>query len=110
MDAEHRVEGAEGVATVLDLLDGLELAAAAWEPEVLALRVKDYTPQWLDQLCLTGRVGWGRLAPPQNANARALGPLPSTPLCIFDRANLAHWLELPKVRSPPILHPTQNWF
>jgi ATP-dependent Lhr-like helicase len=70
VDSEHRAEGLAGVESVLELLDGLELAAAAWEPEVLALRVKDYTPQWLDQLCLTGRVGWGRLSPPQNLNAR----------------------------------------
>lgn len=94
VDDEHRAEGPDGVASVLDALDGMELAAAAWEPEVLAARVKDYTPQWLDQLCLMGRVGWGRLSPPQNLNARALIPLPSTPMCVFDRANLAHWLEL----------------
>jgi ATP-dependent Lhr-like helicase len=73
-------EGLAGVETVLDQLDGMELAAAAWEPEVLALRVKDYKPQWLDQLCLTGRVGWGRLSPPQNLNARAFAPLRSTPM------------------------------
>jgi ATP-dependent Lhr-like helicase len=84
VDKEHRAEGPAGVETVLDLLDGMELAAAAWEPEVLALRVKDYTPQWLDQLCLTGRIGWGRLSPPQNPNARASTPLRSTPVSVFD--------------------------
>jgi ATP-dependent Lhr-like helicase len=30
---------------------------------VLARRVADYDPKWLDQLCLTGAVGWGRLSP-----------------------------------------------
>jgi ATP-dependent Lhr-like helicase len=94
VDNEHRVEGPAGVETVLDLLDGMELAASAWEPEVLALRVKDYKPQWLDQLCLTGRVGWGRLSPPQNLNARAFVPLRSTPIAVFDRENLPCWLEL----------------
>ncbi|HXU78922.1 MAG TPA: crosslink repair DNA glycosylase YcaQ family protein, partial [Methylomirabilota bacterium] len=59
VDTEHRTEGPEGVQAVLDLLDGYELPAAAWEPEILALRVKDYHPQWLDQLCFTGRLGWG---------------------------------------------------
>jgi ATP-dependent Lhr-like helicase len=100
VDAEHSVEGAAGVETVLDLLDGMELAAAAWEPEVLAVRVKDYTPQWLDQLCLKGRVGWGRLSPPQNLNARALNPLPSTPISIFERGNLAAWQELSSRQFP----------
>ncbi|HEY3860632.1 MAG TPA: DEAD/DEAH box helicase [Verrucomicrobiae bacterium] len=91
---EHRAEGPAGVQTVLDLLDGVELAAAAWEPEVLALRVKDYTPQWLDQLCLTGRVGWGRLSPSQNQNGRAPIPLRSTPISVFDRQHFPAWQEL----------------
>jgi len=58
-DEEHRVEGLEGVRAVLESLDGYELPAAAWEPEVLALRIKDYTPAWLDQLCFhrTHRLG-----------------------------------------------------
>src|SRR6185436_16626574 len=47
VDNEHRAEGPAGVEAVLAKMDGLELAAAAWEPEVLALRVKDYSPQWL---------------------------------------------------------------
>ena len=94
VDNEHRAGGLAGVETVLDQLDGMELAAAAWEPEVLALRVMDYKPQWLDQLCLTGRVGWGRLSPPQNLNARAFAPLRSTPVAVFDRENLAPWLVL----------------
>jgi len=55
---EHRVEGPSGLQAVLEILDGYELPAAAWEPDVLALRVKDYSPSWLDQLCFTGRVGW----------------------------------------------------
>ncbi|HEY3915969.1 MAG TPA: helicase-related protein, partial [Verrucomicrobiae bacterium] len=100
VDGEHRTEGVTGVETVLDLLDGMELAAAAWEPEVLALRVKDYTPQWLDQLCLKGRVGWGRLSPPQNPNSRALSPLPSTPISVFDRSNLATWQALANRQFP----------
>ena len=56
----YRAEGPEGVEAVLQLLDGYELPAAAWEPEALALRVQGYLPQWLDQLCFTGRIGWGR--------------------------------------------------
>jgi ATP-dependent Lhr-like helicase len=93
-DAEHRVEGPAGVATVLDLLDGYEVAAGAWEPAVLALRVKEYTPQWLDPLCLTGRIGWGRLSPAQNLNARAFAPLRSSPISLFARDHLPSWLEL----------------
>src|SRR6059036_1840428 len=47
-----RAEGPEGLAAVLDLLDGYELAAGAWESEVLPARLTDYDPLWLDGLCL----------------------------------------------------------
>ena len=64
MAHEYRATGVDGAGAVLELLDGCELAAAAWEPEVLALRIKDYSPALLDQLCFSGRIGWGRLTLP----------------------------------------------
>jgi ATP-dependent helicase Lhr and Lhr-like helicase len=91
---ESRVEGPDGVRAVLDLLDGYELPAAAWEPEILALRVKEYVPGWLDQLCFTGRFGWGRLTAPQNPNGRPILPVRSSPVSVFARENLGHWLTL----------------
>jgi len=94
VDEEHRAEGPEGVKAVLDLLDGYDLPAAAWEPQVLALRVKDYDPHWLDQLCFTGRVGWGRLSPRQNQNGRPSSPVRSSPVSVFERENLLDWLQL----------------
>jgi ATP-dependent Lhr-like helicase len=100
VSAEHKVEGPEGVEAVLALLDGFEAPAAAWEPAVLASRVKEYTPQWLDQLCFTGRIGWGRLSPPQNLKARGFTPLRSSPIALFARRQLPHWLEL---AEPPSL-------
>ena len=98
VSAEHRAEGPEGVQAVLELLDGFELPAAAWEPEVLARRVNNYTPAWLDQLCFTGRIGWSRLRPPQTANGRPATPVRSSPISIYARANLPHWLSL---SAPP---------
>jgi ATP-dependent Lhr-like helicase len=102
---EDRAEGPDGVLAVLEALDGYELAAAAWEPEVLALRVKDYDPRWLDQLCFTGRVGWGRLTPPQNQNGRLLAPIRSSPVSLFVRENLSHWLSLTPAAPAPELSP-----
>ncbi len=46
-------------------LEGFELPAGAWEHHVLAPRIDDYDPQWLDQLFLSGEVVWGRLRPPR---------------------------------------------
>jgi ATP-dependent helicase Lhr and Lhr-like helicase len=76
------------------LLDGCELPAASWEPEVLALRVDDYAPELLDQLCFTGRIGWGRFSLPETRNARLVGPIRSSPMSLFARENLGHWLAL----------------
>src|SRR3984893_5040926 len=105
VDPEHRTVGLEGVAAVLELLDGCELAAAAWEPEVLALRVKDYTPTFLDQLCFTGRIGWGRLTLPPTRTGRPGGPIRSSPISLFARDNLRHWLALSPLTAPPEFSP-----
>jgi ATP-dependent helicase Lhr and Lhr-like helicase len=58
-----QVTGERGALEVLQQLQGFEIPANAWERQVLARRVADYDPQWLDHLCLTGAVGWGRLSP-----------------------------------------------
>ena len=58
-----QVTGERGTLEVLRQLQGYEIPANAWERQVLARRLADYDPKWLDQLCLTGAVGWGRLSP-----------------------------------------------
>ena len=92
----EQVSGSEGLASVLEMLDGLELPAVAWEPDVLTARCRDYSPELLDQLCLTGRVMWGRLRPPANggAGARVAGPLRSSPIAVFLRDSAESWLSL----------------
>ncbi|HEX3628341.1 MAG TPA: DEAD/DEAH box helicase [Verrucomicrobiae bacterium] len=91
---EQMMEQITGVEAILHLLDGYELPAAAWEPAVLAARVKDYDPRWLDQLCFTGRFGWGRLSLPPGQKSRGFPPLRSSPISIFSRENAVHWLKL----------------
>lgn len=58
-----QLHGPEGLLRVIEQLEGLELPAQAWEREVLPRRVADYDPAWLDELCLSGEVAWGRLSP-----------------------------------------------
>jgi ATP-dependent Lhr-like helicase len=98
-DLEHRVEGLEGLQSVLEQLDGCELPLTAWESTVLAARVKEYDPEWLDRLCFSGRVGWGRLTAPQNANTRAFAPLRTSPIALYQRENLHDWLHLAQANS-----------
>jgi ATP-dependent Lhr-like helicase len=58
-----QVVGERGAMEVLQQLQGFEIPANAWERQILARRIADYDPAWLDQLCMTGAVGWGRLSP-----------------------------------------------
>src|SRR5467141_2267027 len=90
-----RAEGPEGLAAVLDLLDGYELAAGAWESEVLPARLTDYDPLWLDGLCLSGEIAWGRLTATRNGEVgtrnRKVGPVKSTPIALFRRDRGEIW-------------------
>ncbi|MBO0695506.1 MAG: ATP-dependent DNA helicase, partial [Verrucomicrobia bacterium] len=98
-DREHRIEAIEGLQSVLEQLDGCELPLAAWEAVVLSARVADYDPEWLDRLCFSGRIGWGRLSAPQNPNTRASAPLRTSPIALYRRENLRHWLVLAQSNS-----------
>ncbi|HST30343.1 MAG TPA: DEAD/DEAH box helicase [Chthoniobacterales bacterium] len=108
VDAEHRVEGQEGLQSVLEQLDGCELPLASWESAVLSVRVSDYDPEWLDRLCFSGRVGWARLSSPQQLSAsRGRGtPLRTSPIALYQRENLADWLWLAPAKSPVELSST----
>jgi len=55
--------GERGLLEALRQLQGFEAPANSWERQILARRVANYDPKELDQLCLTGAVGWGRLSP-----------------------------------------------
>ena len=82
---EDQVKGVEGLAAVIEQLEGFELAAAAWEHDVLPARVADYGAEQLDRLCLSGRVAWGRLTPGSKA------PLRTSPMALLLREHAAHW-------------------
>jgi ATP-dependent helicase Lhr and Lhr-like helicase len=57
-----QLTGEEGVLAALEQLEGFEAPAAEWERKLLPARVANYDPQWLDNLCLAGIVGWGRIS------------------------------------------------
>src|SRR5882724_4889799 len=85
---EQQLKGPEGLAAVVGQLDGYEVAAGAWEHEVLAVRVQDYQPDFIDRLCLSGRVAWGRLSP---ANGSGKAPLRSSPIALMLREHVGLW-------------------
>ncbi|MCA9098299.1 MAG: DEAD/DEAH box helicase, partial [Planctomycetaceae bacterium] len=66
----HRKQGADGLHETISQLQGIDIPAGAWETQILPGRVEGYSPSWLDELCLSGEVCWGRLSPPErNANS-----------------------------------------
>jgi len=90
---EDQLQGVEGLAAVVEQLQGFELAAAGWEYDVLPARVADYDSTQIDQLCLSGRVAWGRLTPGTRA------PLRSSPIALLLREHANIW----KAASDPAL-------
>ena len=85
---ETQVKGVEGLAAVIEQLDGYEVPAGAWEQEVLAARIQDYEPDYIDRLCVSGRVAWGRLSP---ANGSGKAPLRSSPIALMLREHAGLW-------------------
>jgi ATP-dependent Lhr-like helicase len=93
---DARKEGSEALAGLLADLEGFEAPAGAWETEILPARLADYRPNWLDDLCLSGRAGWARLSRPKglDAGAKRAGPVRTTPIALLNRRNQALWASL----------------
>jgi len=100
---EARAEGPEGLAAVLELLDGYEVPAGAWESDVLPARLGEYDPLWLDGLCLSGEIAWGRLSPAGPSNGHKSGPIRTTPIALFRRERGAVWQALTAQPDPAAL-------
>jgi ATP-dependent Lhr-like helicase len=58
-----QLTGEEAVLAAIEQLEGFEAPAIEWERTLLPARVANYDPQWLDNLCLSGVLGWGRISP-----------------------------------------------
>ena len=72
--AGTRLHGIDGTLQVIRQLEGYEIPAAAWETHVLPARVAGYRREYLDQLCYSGEVMWGRLSRASGARARTEEP------------------------------------
>jgi ATP-dependent helicase Lhr and Lhr-like helicase len=98
-------EGRLGVLAVIEQLQGFELAAGAWE-DILTSRVDSYRSEWLDDLCLSGDVTWGRLSL-RNGDAdetpRRSGMTPSrtTPITMVIRDDLPWLLQAARGHRTP---------
>ena len=87
-----RLHGIDGTLQIIKQLEGYEIPAAAWEASILPARVARYKREYLDQLCYSGEVMWGRLSPhPALAQAddeerrRRIRPTKLAPIALFKR-------------------------
>jgi ATP-dependent helicase Lhr and Lhr-like helicase len=102
--AGARKTGANGLFDVIALLQGIDAPAICWERDLLPARISGYQPQWLDELCLAGDVGWGRLFPPPQVadNSRPMASITRVaPVSLFLRSDL-EWLVASRPREPQI--------
>ncbi|MDP3091623.1 MAG: DEAD/DEAH box helicase [Nitrospira sp.] len=93
-----RQHGEAGLTRIITQLAGFEAAASAWEPQLLRARLAKYEPEFLDRLCLSGAVSWGRISPhPRLAfsgdadKARRIVPTSVAPISLFPRED-GEWL------------------
>ncbi len=101
----RQLGGEQGLLEALRCLEGFEAPAAEWERSILPQRVAGYDPRWLDALCLTGAVGWGRISPHAafadaaggngngNRGPRRVVPTSMAPVTFFVREE-ALWMDL----------------
>ncbi|MYH22180.1 MAG: DEAD/DEAH box helicase [Acidobacteria bacterium] len=105
LTAETRLHGPRGVREVIAQLQGLEAPAAAWESQILPLRVTGYRRDWLDENCLSGEVVWGRTSVPEPsgngdpAARRPARPTRAAPIGLLLRSDVGRWLR-PRVGDP----------
>ena len=94
---QTQLAGEEGVFEALRQLEGFEAPAVEWERTLLPARVANYDSRWLDALCLSGAVGWGRISPHpawsngDGAAPRRVIPTNAAPITFYIRET-ADWL------------------
>ncbi|MES2759302.1 MAG: DEAD/DEAH box helicase [Pseudomonadota bacterium] len=105
LSADRQLQGQDALPKVLEQLEGYEAAAGGWESDLLALRLRDYSILWLDDLCRAGKLVWTRVGAPRSA---AGGPVRSTPIVLLPRRQSALWHSLPADAGPADISPRAN--
>ena len=102
--SSSRLTGRAGLLAVIDQLAGIEAPIGEWESSILPARVASYDGAWLDELCMTGEVMWGRLTPKrlgeEASTSRRVTPSRSTPISFFLRADAELWLDAVRLGAP----------
>jgi ATP-dependent helicase Lhr and Lhr-like helicase len=105
-----QLTGERGTLEAIRQLQGFEAPANTWEHQLLARRVIGYDPKNVDQLCLSGTVGWGRFSPhpamlvDANERGRRVSPSSVAPITFFVREE-ADWMSYPRREWAATQHP-----
>ena len=92
-----QLTGEDGLLNALAQLEGFEAPAVEWERTLLPARIASYSPAWLDNLCLSGAIGWGRISPHpawsagEGSAPRRVIPTNAAPITFYLRDS-ADWL------------------
>jgi ATP-dependent Lhr-like helicase len=101
--------GERGTLEAIRQMQGFEAPANSWERQILQRRIADFDPRAVDNLCLTGAAGWGRLTPhPATLGAltdgkRRVIPTSVAPITFFVRED-SDWM-LPRRETADALPP-----
>ena len=105
-----QLHGADGTLQIVRQLQGYEIPASAWESEILASRIGEYDPEFLDELCFSGEVMWARVSPhPAIVQSRRVRPTRIAPVTLFLRED-ADWLmsETGPAETSGLSHPARD--
>jgi ATP-dependent Lhr-like helicase len=105
-----QLQGADGTLQIIRQLQGYEIPASAWESEILASRIGEYDPEFLDELCFSGEVMWARVSPhPAIVQSRRVRPTRIAPVTLFLRED-AEWLmsETGPAETSGLSHPARD--
>lgn len=93
---DEKGEGMEALAFRLQQLEGYSVAARAWESEILPARIKMYTADLLENLCVSGRFSWMRLNVVLSADKdkKKKSPVSLSPITLIQRQNIPYWQQL----------------
>ncbi|MGH7728476.1 MAG: Lhr family helicase, partial [Vulcanimicrobiaceae bacterium] len=109
-----RLHGVDGTLHVIAQLEGYEAPAAAWETQILPRRVAGYKPEYLDKLCASGEVMWGRLSTHPallarpDERRRRIRPTKLVPLSLFTREHAESLVVRGALDEAAISHPARE--
>ena len=107
---ELGLDGQTRLYNTLNILDGSSAPAVSWESDIYPARVPNYEPEWLDAMCINGKVVWGRYLLPASQTSqkqrrlpvqrkRSAGPIKSTPVSLLARNNQDIWKVLAETQT-----------